>query len=685
MDMHRFGLAGIIATALVALASPAALAADGDLDTVFAGGAGFRVDQFSLTPTFGSFDDGLTLGADGSPFVTQFAPAASGEEQFTTTKFVPDGSAFDTTFGTGGTRLDQTGFGAAPFSDAGVHLVVAPDGTIVVPGERGDDTGIFTEGDIQRYTATGGLDVPFGGGSVHGNLSFDASAHGSSFSDAVALVDGSVVVAGSDAQSASRDETLVAKYTPAGILDTSFAAPNGFLHQQLAAGTDDSFWERLLVAPDGKLLVLGQSSGATNGIVTLVQRLMPNGTPDPTFGTGGLAKIQLSALTPDAKTVNDGFALAPDGSIFVGGSVSDFMNGPDDDTFKVAVTKLQPNGTPDPAFGTGGSVLHQFGVAAGTAHPDSSLRDLALAPDGKIVVGGEAGDAAGKAETLVARFLPNGTLDPTFGTGGAFLHQFADPASFGSQAFSITVTPSGAIVLAGDAPDAANRARTLLARLVGNTAPVAKIAPITAKEAQSVTLDGSASTDSDGTIASYAWDVTGDGKFDLSGPKPSLTFVKGPQTVTLQVTDNYGVTATAKQTFNVEAEPGIVKAPGTGTITGTTASIVLVCAPGPRECRGAVALSSVSGKHAATARRSSKPRKAVGYGRSTFSMRSGQSRTVKIHLTLGARRAIGHHRSLRAYMLVTTKAGSRTRTVHRTVTLRVHHATHKSKHSHKKH
>ena len=73
--------------------------------------------------------------------------------------------------------------------------------------------------------------------------------------------------------------------------------------------------------PDGKLLLFGQSSGATNGIVSLVQRLNANGTPDPTFGTGGLVKIQLQHADPGdrAKTVTDGLALGPDGSIYVGG------------------------------------------------------------------------------------------------------------------------------------------------------------------------------------------------------------------------------------------------------------------------------------------------------------------------------------------------------------------------------
>jgi uncharacterized delta-60 repeat protein len=698
--MHRFGLAGLVVVVLIALAAPvAALAADGDLDPTFAGGAGFRADQMALSGTFGSFADGMTLAPDGAPLVTSFATGTVGEEQFTIAKFLPDGSAFDTSFNTTGVRQDQRGFGAAPFSDAGEHFVVAPDGTIVVPGGASDDTPpLADEADIQRYTATGGLDAAFGGGSVRSNLTGGVGTHTSSFSDAVALGDGSVIAAGSDLQTSAphRLETLVAKYTPAGIIDTSFAPPSpGVLHQQLAtAGTDDSSWSRIVQQPDGKLVLVGETSGTTNGNVTIVQRLNANGTVDTTFGTGGLVRIQISPLTADhAITSDDGLALAPDGSIFVGATVSYITDPPippdpdPEDRFEVGLTKLQPNGTLDPTFGTGGSVLHQFGVPAGVAHADSSLRDLALAPDGKIVVGGEAGDVAAKSETLIARFLPNGTLDPTFGSGGAFVHQFADPAAAdGSQAIAVAVASSGAILLAGSTEDTTGKSRTLLARLVGNTAPTAAIAPVAgAQEGISQTLDASGSTDADGAITGYSWDLNGDGAFgDATGVKPSATFTKGSHKISVQVTDNYGLTATASQTFTVAALPGIVKAPGSGSVSGTSASVVLTCSAGP-DCTGAVLLQSLTGTHATIAKAKHKSHKATSYGRGTFSIKAGGHKTIKIHLTAAARKALRHHSSLKAYMLVTTKAGSTSKTTHRTITLHVHRATHKPKHSRTKH
>lgn len=59
----------------------------------------------------------------------------------------------------------------------------------------------------------------------------------------------------------------------------------------------------------------------------------------------------------------------------------------------------------DPAFGNGGKVITDFQWAGWAS-------DLAVQPDGKIVVAGGGGDLA------IARFNPDGTLDSLFGGGG---------------------------------------------------------------------------------------------------------------------------------------------------------------------------------------------------------------------------------------------------------------------------
>jgi PKD repeat protein len=67
----------------------------------------------------------------------------------------------------------------------------------------------------------------------------------------------------------------------------------------------------------------------------------------------------------------------------------------------------------------------------------------------------------------------------------------------------------------------------------------------------------STSTDIDGTITSWAWDLDGDGNFkDASTPVAAFTFLTaGAHTVGLRVTDNLGATATLRQTVTVDQPP----------------------------------------------------------------------------------------------------------------------------------
>jgi hypothetical protein len=72
--------------------------------------------------------------------------------------------------------------------------------------------------------------------------------------------------------------------------------------------------------------------------------------------------------------------------------------------------------------------------------------------------------------------------------------------------------------------------------------------------AEDVTLDGSASTDADGTIASWSWAV--DGTEVTNGEMPTASFDVGVHTVVLTVTDNEGATGTDNVTITVEAFVG---------------------------------------------------------------------------------------------------------------------------------
>ena len=71
------------------------------------------------------------------------------------------------------------------------------------------------------------------------------------------------------------------------------------------------------------------------------------------------------------------------------------------------VARYLENGNLDPTFGTGGVVTDPAGLVNGNG--------LALMPDGKIVVGGATSDAGPSSNIRVVRYDANGVLDPAFG------------------------------------------------------------------------------------------------------------------------------------------------------------------------------------------------------------------------------------------------------------------------------
>src|SRR5262249_43260585 len=136
-----------------------------------------------------------------------------------------------------------------------------------------------------------------------------------------------------------------------------------------------------------------------------------DGTPDTAFGTGGKAAL------PD--NVPGTLTATPDGGIIYAGLLPSGSA-----TADIVVVRLTPAGQPDPAVGTGGTATMGFNVRPGGDNPT----DLAVAPDGRIVLVGATGNGGipptGMSEFAAARLTADGKLDPTFGTGGVALVPF---------------------------------------------------------------------------------------------------------------------------------------------------------------------------------------------------------------------------------------------------------------------
>ncbi len=90
---------------------------------------------------------------------------------------------------------------------------------------------------------------------------------------------------------------------------------------------------------------------------------------------------------------------------------------------------------------------------------------------------------------------------------------------------------------------------------IGNTVPAADPnGPYTGIEGQVIDLDGSDSSDSDGSIVLYEWDINNNGTYDYSSSLPTRSHTyaqQGTYTIKLRVTDNLGATDAATTTATI--------------------------------------------------------------------------------------------------------------------------------------
>jgi PKD repeat protein/uncharacterized protein YraI len=134
--------------------------------------------------------------------------------------------------------------------------------------------------------------------------------------------------------------------------------------------------------------------------------------------------------------------------------------------------------------------------------------------------------------------------DRTTGSGVDVTHVYN---VVGSYQVTLTVTDDGGL------SDSATHVVQVNQPVQINLPPTAVIeGPVTAQVSQTIQFDGSGSSDSDGRIVSYAWDF-GDGMTDSGITVTHSYSATESYTVTLTVTDNDGLTASARHIVQIGA------------------------------------------------------------------------------------------------------------------------------------
>lgn len=316
--------------------------------------------------------------------------------------------ALDRTFGNRGRVTINSSQTAQHKADS---VILQPDGKIVtlisytIPrGCDAPELGTL----LFKHEADGSPDRSFG---ENGSISIE-TAHeidGEMYlSSAAVQKDGKIVVCKHKYFGTGRpDDFSVLRYNADGTPDETFG--NGGVVASDFEGLGGSAW-RIALQSDGKIVLAGVSA-VENGVKTIaVVRYNPDGSPDQSFAGAGKWAAAFAA----------GFAtveIDPTGRIVVMGQSSDQ---------EIAIARLQTDGTPDNAFGEDGIVRTKI------ASTNIRGEDIEFLPEGKMIITGSAEffpedneeEKSPEKDMLVIAYSADGSLDPGFGSEGFIIGDF---------------------------------------------------------------------------------------------------------------------------------------------------------------------------------------------------------------------------------------------------------------------
>lgn len=266
-------------------------------------------------------------------------------------------------------------------------IAIQPDGKILIGGGFSRINGV-ARNNIARLNADGTLDT-----------TFTASVN-STVEAIVVQPNGEIILGGSFTfinNSVLRNR-IVRLSADGSTIDMNF----------VPSGANDAVLE-ITLQPDGKILVGGFFFTFNGALKRHIARLNSDGSFDAGFNAG-TNDLAVTAIT-----------LQPDGKILVGGSFA-FFN----DTPRKSIARLESNGNLDSSFTAGAD--------------GGDVNKILPLPDGKILIGGSFSGVNNTTRQGVARLNPNGTLDTTLNTTFNFFSTIDD----------LLLQPDGKILVGGN-------------------------------------------------------------------------------------------------------------------------------------------------------------------------------------------------------------------------------------------
>ena len=367
----------------------------------------------------------VALQTDGQIIVAGMTTNASTGKDFACLRYNSNGT-LDSTFGTSGIfTIDvQTG------SDDVVYSVaIQADGRIVLAGYS--DDGSNKNAALIRLNTNGTLDTSFG---TSGKVLTDFITNRADEIKTVKIhsLTGNIVVGGTSSLTSTNSQAVIARYTSAGLLDTTFNTTGKVLLDD-ASGTGTYFnvIEDLSIKSNGKISAVGwiNQQGLQWSANYYGCRINNNGSMDTSFSTDGYI-VTNGGFNGDDKSFS--MILNSDDSILYsgGGYLStleyDYFLGLYDSAGSTAV----------------GKALFDYG---------SLVKDIAygmgIDSTGKIVLAGSNVTSVTSSTFGIARVNANYTVDSTFGTAGKVTTTFGTNTT--NEAFDMTIQSDDKIIAVG--------------------------------------------------------------------------------------------------------------------------------------------------------------------------------------------------------------------------------------------
>jgi uncharacterized delta-60 repeat protein len=335
---------------------------------------------------------------------------------FTSSAHAKHAGALDRSFGGKGFVLTRPA-GHRGYANA---VAVGKKDKAVAAGASGGGFGVV------RYTRHGKVDSSFGGDG-------DQTRFGDGRAEAFAVdvgKGGAVVAAGQVCHRHTGCFFAVAKYDSKGRLDKGFGGDG---RVELGFGTNESTATSVAFTRQGKIVVAGYVCGTTVDCDFALAQLLPNGDPDPLFGSSGNGKVVTSFQDKAGDPIStkaSAMAIDSRGRIAVSGAPSKRWT---------LLALYNPRGQLVRSFGHGGKVVtdlpHLNGVEGLAADANDKL----------VVVGVDRSKRGGR--WALARFGKGGGLDSSFGNHGSVVTGFPGPRV--AAALDVAIDSKNRIVVTG--------------------------------------------------------------------------------------------------------------------------------------------------------------------------------------------------------------------------------------------